>query len=143
MVKESLGAVLPDGFNRTSFKSFDAELSILLCRRLRVHKGVTALFMSLEKRRRGLTAKIAIYALLIDVKLPRGVVLPFFCFIGHLAGHSITIPPPVKKSRQPVSRGTKSGAGGLYLVAWDLSYDKCCPIDLTCAMTISGEPLRP
>ena len=52
---------------------------------LGMNEGIAALFMALEKCRRGFAAKIAINALLIGIEFAAGIVLPFFCFVGHFA----------------------------------------------------------
>jgi hypothetical protein len=76
-------AVVADGFNRAAFKGLHAKLNIFLGRWLGVNEGISTLFVPLEKGRRSFAAKITIDALLINVELPRSVVPPFFCFVGH------------------------------------------------------------
>jgi hypothetical protein len=77
-------AVVADGLDRTALEGLHAKLGILFRRRLGVDEGITALFVALEKCGSSLTAKITIDALLVHVEFTTGVVLPLFCFVGHL-----------------------------------------------------------
>ncbi len=84
-VRRQLLAVVADGLNRAAFEGFHAQLSIHFGGRLGMHERIPAFFMSLEKRRRGLAAQVAINALLVDVEFAGSVVFPLFSFVGHFA----------------------------------------------------------
>jgi membrane associated rhomboid family serine protease len=92
-LRTGLFAVVADGLDRATLKGFHAESDIVLGLGLLVDEGVTTLVVAAEERRRGLTAEIAIDALLVDVELTGDVLLPFVCFIGHGFGKKPECPP--------------------------------------------------
>jgi hypothetical protein len=78
-----LSAVVTDRFDRAAFHRFLAKTFFLGRLRLLVDVGVTTVVVALEIRGRGLPAQIAIDALLVDIKLPRGVFRIFVRDVGH------------------------------------------------------------
>ncbi len=83
-----LFAVVADGLNRAAFKGFHAERDIVFGLRLLMDKGITTFVVTAEKRRRGFAAQVTIDALLIDVELTSGVLLPFVCFVSHVSARN-------------------------------------------------------
>lgn len=75
--------VVSNCFNWATFKGFHTQLSVLFRRWLIENKGVSTLFLSLEKSGSGLTTKVAIDALLVDIELTASIVFPFLCFVSH------------------------------------------------------------
>src|SRR5689334_10808401 len=71
--RQLLVAVVADGFHRAAFEGLHAQRGVLFGRGLVVDKRVAALFLAFEERGRRLAAKIAINALLIDVKFTADV----------------------------------------------------------------------
>ena len=112
LVKGELLAVAADGLDRAALKGLGAECDFFLGARLGMHKGIAALFMTLEERGGGFAAEIAVDALLIDIEFAGGVVFPLFSFVGHFR-HSKTIRGPVKKSQSECPFGPAAGTGEL------------------------------
>lgn len=116
-------AVISNGLNRAAFEGFHAKAHFLFGRGLLVHKGITALVVAGKETRRCLTAKIAINALLIDVKFTAGVLRPFVCFVGHTQRVKERIGRPCQAASQSVcdifsrtdnALSPENLAGGLY-----------------------------
>jgi hypothetical protein len=79
----SLFAVVADRFDRATLKGFIAESDVFFGLGLLVDEGVTTFIVTGEEGRRGLATQIAVDALLIDVELSTGVLLPLVFFISH------------------------------------------------------------
>src|ERR1051325_8766844 len=69
-----LSAVVTNGFDRTTFLGFLAELLLLFRARLIVNEGVATVIIAFEICRRCFAAEIAVDALVIDVIFSRRVV---------------------------------------------------------------------
>src|ERR1019366_7903335 len=94
-------AVVANGLDRAALEGLHAEGNLLLRGRLFVHERVASLVMAREKSRRGFAAKVAVDALLIDVKFAPDVFRPLVCFVGHGSPDQSVIKPPVKRGNGP------------------------------------------
>ena len=104
-------AVLPNRFYRAAFQSLHAQGRFFFGRRLLVHIGVASFIMAGEKAGRGLAAKIAVDALLIDVEFTWRVLRPFVRFVGHNCGEQRVNDRGVKRARNWRIPPENSGAG--------------------------------
>jgi len=86
-------AVVADGFNGAAFEGFHAQRGIFFSFRLLVDKGIATFVVPGKERRRGLATEITVDALLIDVELAGGVLLPFVCFVSHGFRKKTECPP--------------------------------------------------
>ena len=76
-------AVVATRFDGAALEGFHTEGNFLLGGGLLMHEGVSTFIMAGKERGCGLTAEIAVDALLIDIKLTRNVWFPLVIFIGH------------------------------------------------------------
>jgi hypothetical protein len=76
-------AIVADGFDRTSFHGFLAKGLLLRGGRLLKHIGVAAVVAAREISGCGFPAKVAVNALVIDVKLSGHVFRVFIRNVGH------------------------------------------------------------
>lgn len=86
----NLRAVATDGLDRATFHRLFAERFLIRRFRLLVYVGMSAIIVTTEVRGRGLTAKIAVNALVIDVELSLYILGIFICSVGHFkAGKNV------------------------------------------------------
>lgn len=90
-------AVLTNRFDGAAFQGFHAKSGIFFGCRLFVDERVATLIMAGKKPRSRFTAKVAIDALLIDVKLARSILGPFVRFVGHNCREQRVITSTVKR----------------------------------------------
>src|SRR5436309_9805230 len=83
VVPYHLRAVAADGFNWTSFHRLLAEPFFFRGFWLLVNIGMAAVVVTFEIGWRGLTAQIAVDALIIDVEFARYVFGVLICHVGH------------------------------------------------------------
>src|SRR5947209_8289820 len=79
-----LTAVVADRFDRAAFHRFLAKTLFLRRFRLLVNVRMSAVVVAFKVRRRRFTAKIAVDALIIDIKLSRNVLGIFVCSVSHI-----------------------------------------------------------
>jgi hypothetical protein len=82
-VRSRLCAIIPNRFDRAAFLGFLAAPFLFRAGRLLVNKGIPTVIVTLEVIRGRLSAKVAIYALVIDVVLARHVFRITICFVSH------------------------------------------------------------
>src|SRR5688572_16743231 len=75
--------VVADCLNGTTFKRFHTLRDLFFSGRLLLDVRVATFVMAREERGRGLAAKIAVDALLIDVECTRRVLSPFVSLVRH------------------------------------------------------------
>jgi len=68
MTRSLLLAVFADGFHWAPLKGFHAKTNVFFGLRLLVHVGIASLVVACEERRSGLSTKITVDALLIDIE---------------------------------------------------------------------------
>ena len=78
-----LRAVAANGLDRATFHRLFTERFLLRRFRLLVYVGMSTIVVTTEVRGRGFTAKIAVYALVIDVELSFDILGIFICGVGH------------------------------------------------------------
>jgi hypothetical protein len=78
-----LGSVVANRFDGATFHRFFAERFLLWGLWLLVNVGMAPVVVPLEIGRRGLTAQIAVDALIIDIEFSRYVFGVFVCDVGH------------------------------------------------------------
>jgi hypothetical protein len=69
--------------HRATLERLAAQGGVFLGLGLGVHEGIATLVVPREEGRRGFAAQITVDALLIHVKLARGVVRPLVSFVSH------------------------------------------------------------
>ena len=79
----NLRAVAANGLDRATFHRLFAERFFLRRFRLLVYVGMSTIVVTTEVRGRGFTAKIAVYALVVDVELSFDILGIFICGVGH------------------------------------------------------------
>jgi hypothetical protein len=79
----NLRAVAANGLDRATFHRLFAERFLIRRFRLLVYVGMSTIIVTTEVRGRGLTAKIAVYALVIDIELSLYILGVFICGVGH------------------------------------------------------------
>jgi hypothetical protein len=79
----NLRAVATNGLDRATFHRFFAKCFFFRRFGLLVDVGMSAIIIATEVRRRGFTAKVAVDALVIDVKLSFDILGVFICGVGH------------------------------------------------------------
>lgn len=82
-MSQVLLAVITDGLDRAALHRFDAQLRFLIVGRLLANVGDTLIVIAGEEVRSGLTAKVAIDAVAVDVELAGHILFIFFVNIGH------------------------------------------------------------
>ncbi len=81
----NLRAVAANGLDRATFHRLFAERFFLRRFGLLVYVGMPTIVVTTEVRGRGLTAKIAVDALVIDVELSFYILRVFICGVGHFS----------------------------------------------------------
>ena len=82
-VRPLTATIAADGFHRTSFHRLFAERFLVRTLRLLIDVGVTTVIVARKICRRRLSAKIAINALIIHVKLPTHILRILICNVSH------------------------------------------------------------
>jgi len=80
---KNLRAVAANGLDRATLHRLFAERFLIRRFRLLVYVGMSTIIVTTEVRGRGLTAKIAVYALVIDIELSLYILGVFICGVGH------------------------------------------------------------
>ena len=79
----NLRAVAANGFDRATLHRLFAEHFFLGRFGLLAYVGMPTIIVTTEVRGRGFTAKIAVYALVVDVELSFDIFGIFICGVGH------------------------------------------------------------
>ena len=79
----NLRAVAANGLDRATFHRLFAERFFLRRFGLLVNVGMSTIIVTTKVRGGGFTAKIAVYALVIDVELSLYILGVFICGVGH------------------------------------------------------------
>jgi len=80
---KNLRAVAANGLDRATLHRLFAERFLVRRFRLLVYVGMSTIVVTAEVRGRSLTAKIAVYALVINVELSLYILGVFICGVGH------------------------------------------------------------
>jgi hypothetical protein len=80
---KNLRAVAANGLDRATLHRLFAERFLIRRFRLLVYVGMSTIIVTTEVRGRGLTTKIAVYALVIDIELSLYILGIFICGVGH------------------------------------------------------------
>ena len=87
----TVGAIVADGFDRTTVHGFDAESFLFLICRLGLDVGITPIVGTSEIIRRGFPAQVAVDALIVHVKFSVGV----FRILVFEFSHTRELPSPI------------------------------------------------